>query len=161
MKTIYIDHLGRPVSPSMVHQYSPPQVPAPISYPAPSPAAPGPLPILSGPVTPVTDHHHISMPPPQPPFQGPGGMPFPPNFWPVYMGGPGPHGSPHLSQHGMQPGPMFIGYPGPPPPPMMGTPPIPHQNLGPGMMSHPLMVSRLTVGISVDWTLTNEASKHA
>lgn len=71
------------------------------------------------PQTPRTPMTGQPLPIPVPPFQfqGDGGMvmPFPPDFWPVYMGGP--NGPPHPPQYApVQPGPMFIGYPGPPSP---------------------------------------------
>ena len=159
MQIVYIDQLGRPVSPSMVPQYSPHQVPQSSFYHP--PPNPDPSAATCGPLTPMMDHPPIHMPHNQDhgriqgqgyargqgQAQAQGGMPFPPNFWPVYTGGPPPHGPPHLPhllQHGPpQPGPMFIVYPGPPPP-IMNPPHMPIYNPGPpGVMSSPLMVSLL------------------
>jgi len=85
MREIYIDEFGRPVSPTMAAQYSPPHEHMVPSYPLPPVL---PYPPSAAPKTPPYNHQN-----------GPGGFgdvpPFPPqlmphpSFFPVFFGQPG------------------------------------------------------------------------
>lgn len=109
MREMYIDEFGRPVSPSMAAQYSPPHEHMIPSWPLP-PALP--YPAGTGPMSPPYTSQPGPYPHPSP--IAPGFVPHP-HFFPVYFGHP---------------------HPGIPPPPPAMAPEPPH--LGqPGMWYHP------------------------
>jgi hypothetical protein len=109
MKELYIDGFGRPVSPSMAAQYSPPHEHMVPAWPLP-PAFPHPH--MVPPFTPPMSHLPVH------PSLGP---PPPPHFYPIFLGhGPmtGPNGPPQQAeQQGASPihpphhHPAFMGYP--------------------------------------------------
>jgi hypothetical protein len=143
MKELYIDEFGRPVSPSMAAQYSPPQEHLVPAWPLPQPLQ-HPPPQMAPPFTPVMSQHDQGAPP-APPVQF---MP-PPHYYPIYLGpGPGPGPGPmhpemtggsQMSMSPMTPHPAFMGFPppghghmGPPPFPGMIIPQqVPPQMMGP------------------------------
>jgi hypothetical protein len=87
MREMYIDEFGRPVSPSMASQYSPPHEHMVPSWPLP-PVLPWPS--NTAPLSPPYGNQNGAYPHPPPPGQY---MPHP-NFFPVYFGHPGPMGAP-------------------------------------------------------------------
>lgn len=101
MKEIYLDEIGRPISPSMVQQYSPPSLPlAPHAVEGPGLA---PFPVHPG------FPPQVALPSGQPDLS------VHPNFWPVFVGAKEP---PHLPLSG----PMYVGPPG------VGLPGYPNPN---------------------------------
>jgi hypothetical protein len=86
MREMYIDEFGRPVSPSMASQYSPPHEHMVPSWP---PALP--YPTGTAPMSP--SYADQAGPYPQPTPMTGQYMPHP-NFFPVYFGHPGPVGAP-------------------------------------------------------------------
>lgn len=122
-----MDEIGRPVSPSMVAQYSPPPLALPHSVLGPT-GGPGPY---SSPII------H------PPPMNADLGSPVRPDFWPVFVDGPAPTRS-------ALPGPLYIGPPGstrlPHQSPLEGerVPYGPYQGSMPPMVSnHPTSLSSL------------------
>lgn len=134
VEEIYIDELGRPVSPSMASQYSPPHhalVPpeqiSPILYTLPPAMTSGPPPAPP-------------LPPPPLGMQMPPGLPFPPQFWPVsFTGPPPPDGSPVANTlPPPPPPPLFFGH-GPVLPPVSPSQPLTGPANGGPLMSPPPM----------------------
>ena len=88
MREMYIDEFGRPVSPSMASQYSPPHEHMVPSWPLPPVL---PYPTATAPLSPpygdqAQAGHH--------PYPAPSQYMPHPNFFPVYFGHPGPMGAP-------------------------------------------------------------------
>jgi len=105
---MYIDEFGRPVSPSMASQYSPPHEHMVPSWPLPPPL---PIPSTTAPMSPSYTYQAGAVPQS---ITGPQYMPQP-NFFPVYLGHSG-----HMG----------------PPPPTMGSD-GPSMGVQPGMWYHP------------------------